>query len=168
LDALTALSELKLYIRDEHIGLSHSKERLKRHFGKASTTPTQATQPSTGAATSNVETTEVQSTNEPLPTEATGPTGFRAIANRHTEQVQLDDTDNEPVRVPEFGVVKVSELFDFSQKEWVEKYARSSLRNFEEELELYELLDLDAAGEEEVDIGVDESTADILVGQIGT
>ena len=56
-------------------------------------------------------------------------------------------------------------LFDFSHFHWVEMFAKSSIRNFDKELQLYEMLDLDADGEEGVDVNVDNDTGDILMGQ---
>jgi hypothetical protein len=62
------------------------------------------------------------------------------------------------------GLTPIQSLFDFSRTNWVEMYSRSSIRSFDEELELYEMLDLDADGEEDVDVNVDEDTGDILMG----
>jgi hypothetical protein len=77
-----------------------------------------------------------------------------------------DDTDGEPVRAPGIigDLVSVEELFDFGQSHWVELYAKSPRRSFDEELELYELLDIDAQGEADVDLDVDDSTGAILHG----
>jgi len=44
------------------------------------------------------------------------------------------------------GLTPIQSLFDFSRTHWVEMYSRSSIRSFDEELELYEMLDLDADG----------------------
>ena len=60
--------------------------------------------------------------------------------------------------------MSVEELFDFGQSHWVELYAKSPRRSFDEELKLYELLDLDAQGEDDVDLDVDDSTGAILHG----
>lgn len=37
------------------------------------------------------------------------------------------------------------------------------MRSFNEELELYELPDLDAAGEDDIDNNIDEDTAEVLL-----
>ena len=47
---------------------------------------------------------------------------------------------------------------------WVAMYAMSPLCGFDEELELYELLDLDAVGEQDADLDVDDNTGDISIG----
>jgi hypothetical protein len=43
-------------------------------------------------------------------------------------------------------------------------YSKTPQRSFEEELELYELLDLDGEGGEDANIDVDDSTAEVLLG----
>ena len=62
------------------------------------------------------------------------------------------------------AAVSVEELFDFSRSHWVDLYAKTARRSFDEELKLYELLDLDAQGEDDVDLDVDDSTGAILHG----
>jgi hypothetical protein len=88
------------------------------------------------------------------------------MVNHHTRLVREDNLDNDTVTTPRTigRPVSIQELFDFRSVHWVDSYAKSARRSFDEELELYELLDFDAEGEEDVDIDVDESTADILIG----
>ena len=43
-------------------------------------------------------------------------------------------------------------------------HSRSSIRSFDEELELYEMLDMDAEGEEDVGVDVDDDMGDLLMG----
>ena len=43
-------------------------------------------------------------------------------------------------------------------------YSKSSIHSFDEELELYKMLDLDADGEADIDVNVDKDTGDILMG----
>ena len=80
--------------------------------------------------------------------------------------VDDDNLDDEPVRPsPVIGRrVPIRELFDFSRSHWVEMHAKSVKRSFDEELELYELLDLDAQCEDDVDLEVDDSTGAMLHG----
>jgi hypothetical protein len=90
----------------------------------------------------------------------------RDIAGHHIRMVDEDYLDNEAVSAPETigHPVTIQELFDFTSIHWVDVYAKSAHRSFDEELELYELLDLDAEGEDVADIEVDDTTADILMG----
>ena len=55
------------------------------------------------------------------------------------------------------------ELFNFTDLYWISQYERAAWHSFDEELELYELLDLDAEGEDQADIDVDDSTGEILI-----
>ena len=67
------------------------------------------------------------------------------------QQSQLVDEDKiacAPVRESTIGQTPIQSLFDFSCSHWVEVYSRSLIHSFDEELQLYELLDLDAEGED--------------------
>ena len=75
--------------------------------------------------------------------------------------VDEDDLDQEPVRPPAIEWIPIQNLFDFTKNHWVALYSRTALRSFDEELEAYEMLDLDAQGDEEVDI--DESTGELML-----
>lgn len=59
--------------------------------------------------------------------------------------------------------VTIKELFDFSCPHWAERYVKQPMRSFDEELALYELLDMNADGEADVDVDVDDMTGDILL-----
>ena len=43
--------------------------------------------------------------------------------------------------------IPIRDLFDFTQSYWVEAYDKLAMRGLQDELELYELLDLDADGD---------------------
>ena len=49
------------------------------------------------------------------------------------------------------SLLKLAEVFDFSNTQWVESVQSAQENSFEKELEFYELLDLDAEGEDDVD-----------------
>ena len=80
--------------------------------------------------------------------------------------VTEDNTDNEPLfntnTLPTRGagqttrlpLLKLTELFDFSNTHWVEAVRSAQEYSFEKELEFYELLDLDAEGEDDMDIDI--------------
>lgn len=91
---------------------------------------------------------------------------FRAIVNNHTRLVSEDEIDQRPVTAPLAikNRVPIQQLFNFNQSYWVDKYARHPLRSSDEELALYELLDLEAQGEVDADVDVDDTTGDILHG----
>jgi len=91
---------------------------------------------------------------------------FRDMAARHSLSAQEDETDRQPVTCPNVigRTVKLVELFNFHDSHWVDQYKHAVRCSFEEELELYELLDLDAEDEEEADVDVDDTTGEILIG----
>jgi len=61
------------------------------------------------------------------------------------------DTDNDSDEPPEPSTdmlsIPIRDLFDFTQSYWVEAYDKLAMRGLQDELELYELLDLDADGD---------------------
>lgn len=170
---LTALGELKMRVRDDHLQRG-TKARLKRRFAAPAPAPepepADNVQPEAGPSVIHVaivddgsdtpDTTSVFRTADPSPGE------FRAIAERHARAVEEDDHDCEPVcRSATVGCpLKLTELFDFTRTHWTTMYEKGALRNFDEELELYELLDLDADGEDDTDVRVDGFTEDLLLG----
>jgi len=58
----------------------------------------------------------------------------------------------------------ISQLFDFSNNAWTNILTKHTQHSMEEELALYELLDLDAEGEDDVDVEFDETTEQVLIG----
>ncbi|KAF5385054.1 hypothetical protein D9615_001008 [Tricholomella constricta] len=185
---LTALTELKMHIRDEHVR-KQSKDRVKRQFtARNSSTTAPSAMPAeqcpsiaiTPVATAAAEQPPLASreegsfesglnddgATEPNAEQSSPGNDFRSIASSHSMMVDLDDRDNHPVRDPDTigHQIPISELFDFSRTHWVDTYSHVAERSFDEELALYELLDLDADGEEDADIGVDDSMEDVLIG----
>jgi hypothetical protein len=96
--------------------------------------------------------------------EASNEDGLRGIAREQAHRIAEDETDQEPVtnstiiRCP----IPLHHLFDFSQPDWANLYEHAARRSFDKELELYELLDLDAAGKEEINLDLDDSTGDLM------
>jgi hypothetical protein len=90
---------------------------------------------------------------------------FESVANRFVDLANNDitETDPEPIRTAAFGPQPIYKLFDFTRKHWVDAFSKLAMRSFNEELELYELLDLDAAGEDDIANDLDEDTAEALL-----
>ena len=90
---------------------------------------------------------------------------FESVANWFADLANNDitETDPEPIRTAAFGPQPIHKLFDFTQKHWVDTFSKSAVRSFDEELELYELLDLDAAGEDDIANDLDEDTVEALL-----
>jgi hypothetical protein len=164
--ALLNLAELKLYLREEHLRARTVQTRLKRSFGTAlhedpsgqassSTNVTTATTTATAAANAeSAPTTEAPMAQE-APTltgdsatdsDSVGPPSMRGIIQELIEAVEIDD-EEPPEPNPEALSIPIKDLFDFSQSYWVEAYGKLAMRGLQDELELYELLDLDAEGD---------------------
>jgi hypothetical protein len=158
-----------MHIRDEHIR-KETKTRMKRLFA----TRTQAVGPvpplntPEASASDPVDAVEVPRLTAPAvkPRENPGRGTFQELAKEQALRAAEDETDRLPVRDSRIigRPVPLGQLFDFTDSHWVARYEKTARRSFQEELELYELLDLDAAGEEEVDVDLDDSTGDLMHG----
>lgn len=62
------------------------------------------------------------------------------------------------------GPLPRMQLFNFEDEHWVNLYKKAAVRSSDEELEMYEILDIDANGEEKPDLNIDGNTGDILFG----
>ncbi|KAJ7140750.1 hypothetical protein C8R44DRAFT_866446 [Mycena epipterygia] len=104
---------------------------------------------------------------------ATTKTAFRKFIEECQELAVEDDHtadyDDMELEVPlthhlAFNPVLLSELFDYRNKHWANRFETSRGMSLDEEMELYELLDFDADGEAEEDaVDVDDITESILV-----
>jgi hypothetical protein len=173
---LTELTELKMHIRDGHLRDQTARSRLKRSF-KPPTGPadTQADAnilvDTPSVATRNHVPSSSDPGQEAAPqTPVANVSEFRALVQQEVEAVAIDDLDNDPLfTVPSFTtrafpLIPLSTLFDFSNRTWSDILSRHAEHNFDEELALYELLDLDAAGEDDIDVELDETTTQTLIG----
>jgi len=59
-----------------------------------------------------------------------------------------DDTNDKPVLLPSDS--RIEDLFDFTNDTWVKIMKEVSLRGLDEELKLYELIELDVQGDDDV------------------
>ena len=84
----------------------------------------------------------------------------------HMLNAQEDETDHKPITTTNVirCSVKLVEHFNSSDSHWVQVYKNTVQWSFDEVLELYELLDLDAEGEEETNVDVDDNTGELLIG----
>lgn len=152
-ETLVSLAELKMHIRDEHRA-QNAKARLKRKFGREGPNPV-TEQPMTSAtsfqAISDIASVDAHTPADPDDNATTNHTvaaDLREMAHSFTQMVSNDE-DAEPVRFPSKISISIIELFDFTMSSWVERYERNAHRSLEDELEFYELIDLDAEGEED-------------------
>lgn len=152
-ETLISLAELKMHIRDEHRA-QNAKACLKRKFGREGPNPV-TEQPMTSAtsfqAISDIASVDAHTPADPDDNATTNHTvaaDLREMAHSFTQMVSNDE-DAEPVRFPSKISISIIELFDFTMSSWVERYERNAHRSLEDELEFYELIDLDAEGEED-------------------
>jgi hypothetical protein len=91
---------------------------------------------------------------------------FSDMAAHHMLSALEDEMDHKPIATTNVirCSVKLVELFNFADSHWVQVYENAVQQSFDEKLELYELLDLDAEGEEEANVDVDDSTGELLIG----
>ncbi len=75
------------------------------------------------------------------------------------DQVEMDtDIDSELL-----DPIPLASLFNFDSREWIAVHERSATKSLEEELELYELADLDAEGDpDEFSIDIDSTLQSIM------
>ena len=181
---LTSLAEVQMHIRDEHVCDGETKKHMKRFFGKQPET----TSHSVGASAPQAATTPQVSPTTPstftslpegddldtmridpalLPSESLADdiiNEFNNITGSFARQVEGDDEGKleGQTQVPSVIKIEISKLFDFTKKSWIPSHERTAFRSLDEELELYELLDLDAPGEEDINIEIDRTLDSIL------
>ncbi|GBE86226.1 hypothetical protein SCP_0901050 [Sparassis crispa] len=157
--------ELKMHLRDAQ---KHKqiKERLRRHFGKLKE-----------KSQSSRDTAPVPTQTVPAPTTtAAGPStqgqddnhsGANSMRNISTTLSRMVDTDLDNPDSRSFSskiTVTLHSLFNMTSTYWLDSHARSSVQSLADELEVYELLDLDGEGElaEGPEIDSDDVAAALL------
>ncbi|KAH9162790.1 ribonuclease H-like domain-containing protein [Lactarius sanguifluus] len=156
--ALLNIAELKLYLREEHLRARSVQTRLKRSFGTAldkdQTMPppriTAAVVGAESALTTDISMEQDASTpcGNDIP-DSIGQQSMRGIAQELIDAVETDNSAEPPEPFSDvLGLsIPIRNLFDFTQLYWVEAYEKLAMRGLQDELELYELLDLDAEGD---------------------
>ncbi|KIK87955.1 hypothetical protein PAXRUDRAFT_152310, partial [Paxillus rubicundulus Ve08.2h10] len=80
---------------------------------------------------------------------------LRALIDSHITQGRKDDEDSAPV---------IQVLFNFSSLHWTEVCSSVAKQSFDDELALYDLIDMDAPGEEDFKFKVDGTTQEAILG----
>ena len=167
---LTQLSELKMHVRDEQLE-ADGKSRLKRRFearnkDKGNSTnnqPPGGPGPTPPASTIQVE-SDATSNDDLNPPPAPGQE-FRDIIDHHRQLVTNDNDGDKSDCVlgslnSAIPKTLLTDLFNFTSDEWASKYNRYTRIGYDEELELYDLLEIDAEGDAN---DLDDFTQDILM-----
>ncbi|KAJ2977735.1 hypothetical protein NUW54_g11382 [Trametes sanguinea] len=138
-ETLMNLAELLLHLRDEHVR-RNVKARLRRHFGDQAAKQSQAESSTSGGGSSSI-----QSDNSEVPL-----TAMEALLASFSD-VDMESADEDlpdAARFPSQLKATLRELLDFANPFWQNRTAATSTSTLEEELALWEILDMDADGDE--------------------
>ncbi|KAG2074030.1 hypothetical protein BDR04DRAFT_1115882 [Suillus decipiens] len=114
---LMLLAELKMYLHEEHVHAGSSRKCLKKYY--------------------------CQDTTEANPTEA----DTDAFAVKDEESFTTSKIMEAATNPLDFQQIPIKDLFDFScTQDWLESFYQIAIPGLDVEVELYELLDLDANG----------------------
>jgi hypothetical protein len=178
-------AELKSHIRNEHLANSDKRGKLWDRFNSqkeiskmsiihssnlilssSACQPVHNPSPRHGSPSQEGSDTVAAHSND------NADTGFRDLIAQYVTQADKDDGNNEPLfpsgplpqgtmnRLP---LIPIQDLFNFQNAYWRSLIETTITRTFDKELEFYDMLDLDADGED-LDADVDTYTSDILLG----
>lgn len=174
--AMTDLAELRIFLRDEHIKSGELKENLRKRkmtSHKPPAEPGPSNQPTTTAPptqTTNADNDLDDDETDAFITETTTPNGSRAslrqivarLAPRNSSGANDDEIEDAfSVRA---GSMLIRDLFDFTNDSWTVISKAVTMRGLEEEMELYDLIDLDAAGEDDEELEEQDGIQGSLLG----
>ena len=86
---------------------------------------------------------------------------FNHITETFARQTGEDDDDGDG-QMPSLISIEITKLFNFTNKSWIPSHECSASQSLDEELELYELLDFDAPGEEDINVEIDNALNSVL------
>ncbi|KAF9232801.1 ribonuclease H-like domain-containing protein [Melanogaster broomeanus] len=178
LQNMVNLTELRLHLRDEYMCKMEMHERLNTAapqsssgvaahlelLSPASSSNTSAFLMQTEATTSVSDritdtSTATNSSAATLDESASGLSeegSLSAITQTLVERSDLDDIGTDHDFTPALEKIKLTQLFNFSDTTWTEIVRKMSMKSLDEELEFYELVEMDAEGEaDDVDIAND-------------
>ena len=151
---LLNITELALHLRDEYSQSGKTAERL-RHKRKiipdapTTTNPIPSSSIPPAVATSSETGHQDLDTSTPDPNIPSGDSeSFAEIVDVLGQRSDADDEGDADFTSP-FERESLVSLFNFQDNSWAEMAEKFSLRSLDEELELYELVDLDAEGEDD-------------------
>ncbi|KAF8496685.1 ribonuclease H-like domain-containing protein [Russula emetica] len=167
-EAMVMLAELKLHIRDEYKQNDMAKARLKRHIavphaGPVLPTSSSCSQQQLGLG-SGPDSATPQADDDTLASSA-GP-AESSLDNIVQSLLNLTNAENSSMEShpsPTASRIKLSELFDFTVGYWSKTVESIGSRGLQDELEFYELLDMDASGELDTDVAVDGMSEAVLM-----
>lgn len=175
---LVNLAEFKMHIRDENMRSETKKNLRQRMFGiikESGGTSATEPDPRDAAVPINIQTNPAPTQSsifapEPTETPATSTTTARSLRTLTTRLIDMLDNDIDIdlfVDPPQSQLAArkwpISRLFNFEAgKYWVSAAQRSATGSLDQEMEYYDLLDMDAAGEPDLDYDVDDCVDSIF------
>ncbi|RDX45031.1 hypothetical protein OH76DRAFT_1408475 [Lentinus brumalis] len=131
-----------------------TKSRLRRHFGQ----PAEASGAQERVASEESASEDDMETETPSSEVPTVLSGEFRDAFRHLPDDE--DTDLQPAEIyagamPSSRIsyhVPIRDLFDFNSTSWIRRISKYASQGLDRELELYELLDFDAEGDDDMDM----------------
>ncbi|KAG1893565.1 uncharacterized protein F5891DRAFT_962744 [Suillus fuscotomentosus] len=159
-ETLTLLAELKMYVHEEHVRNDVVKKRLQRRYCDTEATdkaePTQVVH----AVGDNLSGESSEREPRSLAFDRRGISDVAADLIRAVQEEEEISTTESMHSVPigaagasgSFSRIAISDLLDYSRaEEWLGSFYKVAIRGLDAELELYELLDLDAEGIDDPD-----------------
>ena len=169
---MVQLAELKLHIRDEYAKNMNAKQRLKRHIVGASRS-TEIAQPDVQVSSSataplarTAQSTETADEAHDDAASSAGPAegSLHTIADRLIAMANEEDNDENQTDTSSQKFT-LANLFDFTVDYWLKSSEATGYRGLQDELELYELMDMDASGELDTDVDIDGMAEAVLMSQ---
>ncbi|KAF9778748.1 hypothetical protein BJ322DRAFT_1114090 [Thelephora terrestris] len=137
----------------KHMFASHSKTTPPDELSVLST----SAQPESLASNEDVTLCEDTNRAQRCPT-----SGFHETISDHCFRGVEDD------ELPPYpslsGKLTLAQLFNFQNHHWADLFEECAKKSYEEELAWYDLLNEDSAKADSMEVDVDETTADILLG----
>lgn len=157
--AMTDLAELRMHLRDEHLKAGSVKERYKRKITSHSASNSQANNNRDPESSTNSNAQIGSNLAQGSATESevdevrdvSFESSFASLIGNITARAEEDDDDEPDIPLADLTLrpinARISELFDLKNDYWKAPLKDACIRSLAEELELYELVDLDAEGE---------------------
>ncbi len=176
---LVELAELKMHLRDEYAKDAEMKARLRRHCGPQADESGSAAQALTVDESSDDDTDMELDYDDPESESELGvSSGDLHGLSDEFRRSQADDHDtaisqsgiaraysrtrsDDPNSTDGFPIT-IGDLFDFESRVWVNHIRAFASRSLDAELELYELLDMDAEGEADEGGEMDDTAQDVI------
>ncbi|EIW76030.1 hypothetical protein CONPUDRAFT_158803 [Coniophora puteana RWD-64-598 SS2] len=184
---LQALAELKMMIRDEHTRSAESRKhmiQLMQDRTRKNIIPAAETLPIPLSTSEDLQDLMLgaqndlnacfygpELTKDPSATDSSVDQ-FHTLIQQHIHLSDEDELDDEPIRnVSIIGMqIPLRNLFNFANKSWSNLYKQSARQNFEEEMSMYELLELDSIPKQDesgsdgnIEISLDDTTQEVLL-----